>query len=97
MSKLTEARELAKWCRTAIVGNFIAKYVYALIEVDDELEKTIKRCDRLLAELNYLNGQFNGEYFCCSVCGHEETTSNMDSAIHLREFLTNFATTTADR
>lgn len=46
-----------------------------------------QQLDELLAELNYLMGQFDGEIWQCRICGAEEETSTMDSARHLREFL----------
>lgn len=37
--------------------------------------------------LGYLMRQFDLEVSVCSVCGHEESTEDMDSAICLRQYL----------
>lgn len=60
---------------------------------DKKFAKLESQVAAMLAELKYIEGQFEGEVWICPQCSHEESTSGCDSHLQLKDFLAALSTT----
>ncbi|MEG0040863.1 MAG: hypothetical protein RR775_09925 [Massilia sp.] len=68
-----------------VIALYTAQQAAAPCSLEDLLPPLGVRNDRDM--LNYLMVAFNNEIGNCELCGHSESTKNMDSAGFLREYL----------